>query len=30
MTMKIAETREYEDEKRHFHSDRLHLILLQK
>ena len=30
MTMKIAGTPEYEDEKRYFHSDRLLLILLQK
>ena len=29
MTMKIAVNPEYEDEKRHFHSDRLLLILLQ-
>ena len=29
MTMKIAVNSEYEDEKRHFHSDRLLLILLQ-
>ena len=30
MTMKIAVTPEYEDEKRHFHSGRLLLVLLQK
>ena len=30
MIMKIAVSPENEDEKRHFHSDRLLLILLQK
>ena len=30
MIMKIAVTPQYVDEKRHFHSDRLLLILLQK
>ena len=30
MIMKIAVNLEYEDEKRHFYSDRLPLILLQK
>ena len=30
MTIKIALTPEYQDDKRHFHSDRLLLILLQK
>ena len=30
MAVKIAVTREYEDEKRHVHSNRLHLFLLQK
>ena len=30
MSMKIAVTPEYEDRKRHLHSDRLLLILLQK
>ena len=30
MTMTIALTQEYEEEKRHFHSERLLLIVLQK
>ena len=30
MAVKIAVTREYEDEKRHVHSNRLLLFLLQK
>ena len=30
MAVKIAVTREYEDEKRHVHSNRLLLLLLQK
>ena len=30
MAVKIAVTREYEDEERHVHSNRLFLFLLQK